>query len=142
LGPGGEFVSDVYPRSWKTLFWGQYYLRDYLRAITWRLPPDNLFPSCRTGLQCDPRRDRTPPPNQQAFLEGEPAARNGGLPRAAPDPSRGHEEMVPLHTFDKLSPAFDAPQRLAHVRRWLGDLEVSSFAVNPGHNRIEIRVRR
>lgn len=35
----GDFVADVYRKSWKTIFWGQY----YLRVITKRIPADRLW---------------------------------------------------------------------------------------------------
>jgi SAM-dependent methyltransferase len=139
LRPGGELVSDVYRRSWKTLFWGQY----YLRVITRRLPPDKLFPiveryfnvvHAATGLLLPISSHFS---KMVSLLLG--TADYRGLYPIRPDVMK---EWCLLDTFDKLSPAFDHPQTLARVRRWFHDLEVSSFDVKPGYNGIEIHVRR
>jgi SAM-dependent methyltransferase len=137
--PGGELVSDVYRKSWKTLFWGQY----YLRVITRRVPPDKLFPLVEkyfnvvhafTGLLL--------PINSHfsklvGLMLG--TADYRGL---YPVDAQVMREWCLLDTFDKLSPAFDKPQTIEAVRGWFRDLDVASFDVRPGYNGLEIHVRR
>ncbi len=136
---GGEFVSDVYRRSWKTWFWGQY----YLRVITRRIPPERLFPlveryfnivHAATGLLLPVSSHFS---KLVSLLLG--TADYRGLYPMRPEVMR---EWCLLDTFDKLSPTFDSPQTLADVRRWFDGAEVSSFDVRPGYNGIEIHVRR
>ncbi len=135
----GQFVSDVYRKSWKTIFWGQY----TLRVITRRIPPERLFPiveryfsvvHAATGLLL--------PINSHfskliSLLLG--TADYRGLHAIRPEVMR---EWCLLDTFDKLSPRFDKPQTLRDVRRWFEDLEVAAFDVRPGHNGLEIHVQR
>jgi len=47
-----------------------------------------------------------------------------------------------LDTFDMLCPAYDRPQTIADVRRWLRDAALTDVVVRPGHNGIEARGRR
>lgn len=137
--PGGELVADVYRRSWKTLFWGQY----YLRVITRRIAPDRLFPIVEryfdvvhtaTGLLLPISSHFS---KMVSLLLG--TADYRGMYRIRPDVMR---EWCLLDTFDKLSPAFDNPQTLGGVRRWFDTVDVSWFEVRPGYNGIEIHVRR
>jgi SAM-dependent methyltransferase len=137
--PGGEFVSDIYRRTWKTLFWGQY----YLRPITRRIPPDKLFPivekyfnvvHAATGLIL--------PINSHlsklfSIMLGT-ADYRGDYP-LSPEVMR---EWCLLDTFDKLSPAFDQPHTIGQVTRWFEGLDVASFEVAPGYNGLEIHVVR
>jgi SAM-dependent methyltransferase len=139
LKPGGQLVSDVYRKSWKTLFWGQY----YLRAVTRRIPPQRLFPIVEayfnvvhafTGL-LRPINDHF---SKLVSLMLGTADYRGQYP-IRQDLMR---EWCLLDTFDKLSPTFDRPQRLSEVRRWCDDAGLASYDVRPGYNGIEIHVRR
>jgi len=135
----GEFVSDIYRRSWKTMFWGQY----YLRVITKRIPPEKLFPiveryfsvvHAMTGLLL--------PINSHfsklvSLMLG--TADYRGL---YPIRAETMREWCLLDTFDKLSPAYDNPQSVADVTEWFAGSPVSRFVVRPGYNGIEIHVRR
>lgn len=135
----GQFVSDVYRKSWKTMFWGQY----ALRVITRRIPPEKLFPvveqyfsvvHAATGLLL--------PINSHfskliSLMLG--TADYRGLYPIDPDVMR---EWCLLDTFDKLSPTFDKPQTLSDVRRWFDGLDVAACDVRPGYNGLEIHVRR
>lgn len=137
--PGGALVADVYRRSWKTLFWGQY----YLRVITRRIAPDRLFPIVERYFSVVHAATGLLLPLSSHFskivslLLGT-ADYRGMYPMRA-DVMR---EWCLLDTFDKLSPAFDNPQTLGGVRRWFDTLEVSAFDVKPGYNGIEIHVIR
>jgi SAM-dependent methyltransferase len=137
--PGGELVSDVYRKSWKTLFWGQY----YLRVLTRRIPPTKLFPivekyfrvvHAATGLLLPLSSHFS---KMVSLLLG--TADYRGL---YPISAEQMEEWCLLDTFDKLSPQFDQPQTLQAVRRWCVDAAVSSYDVRPGYNGIEVRLRR
>jgi SAM-dependent methyltransferase len=137
--PGGTLVADVYRRSWKTLFWGQY----YLRVVTQRIAPDRLFPiveryfnvvHAATGLLLPISSHFS---KMVSLFLG--TADYRGMYPIRPDVMR---EWCLLDTFDKLSPAFDKPQTLSGVRRWFDSLEVASFDVKPGYNGIEIHVIR
>lgn len=135
----GEFVSDIYRRSWKTIFWGQY----YLRVITRRIPPEKLFPIVKryflavhglTGLLLPISSHFS---KLISLMLG--TADYRGLYPIDPDVMK---EWCLLDTFDKLSPAFDKPQTLREVTRWCAESQASSFRVHPGYNGIEIHVRR
>lgn len=137
--PQGDLVCDVYHRSWKTLFWGQY----YLRPITRRVPPERLFPLVEkyfsvvhgfTGLLLPINSHLS----KLVSLFLGTADYRGHYP-IHPDKMR---EWCLLDTFDKLSPTFDQPQTLEVVRTWADGLDVSSFDARPGHNGLEIHVRR
>lgn len=137
--PGGELVADVYRKSWKTIFWGQY----YLRVLTKRIAPDKLFPIVEKYFNIVHAGTGVLLPISSHFskivslLLG--TADYRGL---YPIHGEVMREWCLLDTFDKLSPAFDNPQTLSGVRRWFESLEVSSFDVTPGYNGIEIHVRR
>lgn len=137
--PGGELVCDVYRKTWKTMFWGQY----YLRVLTRRIPPDRLFPWVEkyfsaahwvTGLILPVSSHFS---KILSLMLG--TADYRGLYPIRPDVMR---EWCLLDTFDKLSPTFDRPQTLASVRRWVDSVEVRRAAVEPGYNGIEIHVWR
>jgi SAM-dependent methyltransferase len=139
LRPGGEFVADVYRRSWKTAFWGQY----YLRPLTRRIPPEKLFPIIEkyfsvvhavSGLLLPINNHMS----KAVSLALGTADYRGDYP-VQRDLMR---EWCLLDTFDKLSPAFDKPQTLEEVRSWFDDLSIASFEVSPGYNGLEIHVRR
>jgi len=134
---GGQLVADVYQRSWKTLFWGQY----YLRVLTKRMPPDRLFPIVENYFSVVHAATGLILPLSSHFskllsLMCGTADYRGQYPIRA-DVMR---EWCLLDTFDKLSPAHDHPQRWEDVRRWVDSGEVTSFEVRPGYNGLEIHV--
>lgn len=137
--PGGELVSDVYRKSWKTFFWGQY----YLRVITRRIPPGKLFPIVEKYFNVIHACTGWLLPVNSHFSKMVSlvfgTADYRGLYPVSDEVMR---EWCLLDTFDKLSPAFDLPQSLSDVHRWFDQERVSSFRVEPGYNGIEIHVRR
>jgi SAM-dependent methyltransferase len=135
----GQLVADVYRRSWKTLFWGQY----YLRALTKHVPPGRLFPMVEKYFSVVHAATGIVLPLSSHFskllslLLG--TADYRGLYPVRGDVMR---EWCLLDTFDKLSPAYDNPQRLEDVRGWVEADEVASIEVRPGYNGLEIHVTR
>ena len=142
--PGGELVIDFYPiKGWYTKLSAKY----LLRPITRRLSPVTLHKVVRATV-----------PVSLNIYEGlvklglRPFTRfipicdvEGTLP-----PGMAREELLEwceLDTFDMFSPAFDSPQRISTVARWLGEMgAVVRFAdyveVQPGNNAAVVRVTR
>lgn len=136
---GGSLVADVYRRTWKTAFWGQYYLRVFTR----RVPPEKLFPLVESYFNIVHRLTGwILPINEHAskvlsLMLG--TADYRGMYSVPADIMR---EWCLLDTFDKLSPAFDYPQTERSVSRWFDGMDVQGFEVMPGYNGLEIHVRR
>jgi SAM-dependent methyltransferase len=134
--PGGSLVVDVYHRSWKTLFWGQY----YLRILTRRIPPNRLFPLVeryfdivfRTTGRLRPLNDHVS--KIASIVLG--IADYRGL-YSIEDAKM--KELCLLDTFDKLSPRHDHPQTLRAISRWLEEAQLEAAEAAPGHNGIEAR---
>lgn len=133
---GAEIVFDVYRLSWKTLFWGQY----YIRPITKRIKPDRLYPLVKkyfnavytlTGL-IRPINDHLSKAVSLAFG----CADYRGM---YPISDEKMQEWCLLDTFDKLSPAHDHPQTLRTIRKWLTDAKLIDATAMPGYNGIEAR---
>lgn len=137
--PGGRLVADVYRRTWKTLFWGQY----YLRVLTRRVPAEKLFPFVERYFNVVHRLTGLILPINNHFSKVASlvlgTADYRGLYPVAPDVMR---EWCLLDTFDKLSPAFDYPQTIDTVTRWFERVDVRSAEVRPGYNGLEIHVQR
>lgn len=121
------------------MFWGQY----YLRLLTKRIPPQKLFPiveqyfeivHAATGLVLPIHSHFS---KMLSLLMG--TADYRGLYAMRPEVMK---EWCLLDTFDKLSPAYDNPQRIEDVQRWVKAGDVTSFDVRPGHNGLEIHVTR
>ena len=119
LRPGGELVVDFYPiRGWWTKLNAKYMLRPILK----RLPPARLLWLIRKAM-----------PMLIACYRGLSSVRLGVLTRFLPicdidrtlpaDLSREKRlEWCVLDTFDMFSPAYDNPQRIATVARWVAEL--------------------
>jgi SAM-dependent methyltransferase len=139
LKPAGWLATDVYRRTWKHLFWGQY----YLRIITRRIPPEKLFPVVKvyfeivhwlTGLLLPLSSHYS---KVLSIVLGT-ADYRGMYPM---DP-KVMKEWCLLDTFDKLSPAFDNPQKIEDVEKWINVGYVDDYEVKPGYNGIEIHLHR
>jgi uncharacterized protein YbaR (Trm112 family)/ubiquinone/menaquinone biosynthesis C-methylase UbiE len=137
--PGGDVVADVYRWTWKSVFFGQY----YLRVITKRVPARWLFPAVRgyfsvahalTGLVL--------PVNNHLSKIMSVALGTADYRGLFPVDAKVMREWCLLDTFDKLSPTFEKPQTIESVTRWFSGVDVASFVVRPGYNGIEIHVRR
>jgi hypothetical protein len=115
LKKGGHLAIDVYRLSWRCLLYGRY----FLRPVTKRIPPRQLFPLVRAyvnvlypsiGLL-----HKTIGPKALVFSSVL------GLSdyRSVWDlPEKRLEELALLDTFDALSPAHDHPRSEEQVRRW------------------------
>tara|TARA_Y100000590_G_scaffold335074_1_gene381336 strand:- start:115 stop:1107 length:993 start_codon:yes stop_codon:yes gene_type:complete len=139
LKPEGCLVADVYRKTWKTLFWGQY----YLRVLTKRIPAQKLFPIVKvyfevvhwfTGLLLPISSHYS---KLLSIILG--TADYRGMYKIEP---KIMKEWCLLDTFDKLSPTFDLPQKLEGVRNWIDTNQVQSHEVIPGYNGIEIHLRK
>ena len=133
----GCLVADIYRKTWKTLFWGQY----YLRIITKRIPAKKLFPIVKvyfevvhwfTGLFLPISSHYS---KVLSIVLG--TADYRGMYKMDP---KIMKEWCLLDTFDKLSPAFDCPQKINDVKNWINTKDVTSFEVIPGYNGIEIHL--
>jgi len=139
LKPKGWLVADVYRRTWKHYFWGQY----YLRFFTKRIPPKKLFPIVKiyfeiahwfTGLLLPFSSHYS---KVLSIILG--TADYRGMYKIEP---KIMKEWCLLDTFDKLSPTFDLPQKLEDVCNWVDTNQVQSHEVIPGYNGIEIHLRK
>jgi 2-polyprenyl-3-methyl-5-hydroxy-6-metoxy-1,4-benzoquinol methylase len=139
LKPGGEIVIDVYRMTWRVPFLGKY----YLRPLTKRMDAERLLKFVRRWVGI--------------IFPFTGAARRliGGHSRKlswalAVADYRGVYDLSPekqfelsvLDTYDMLSPAYDRPQTLSAVRRWLEEAGLEDIEVKPGYNGIEARGRR
>lgn len=139
LKPSGWLVADVYRRTWKHYFWGQY----YLRTITKLIPPEKLFPVVTiyfeiihfiTGLLLPLSSHYS---KVLSIVLG--TADYRGM---YPIEKKVMKEWCLLDTFDKLSPAFDMPQRIESVEKWIDVDRIDSSEVMPGYNGIEIHLHK
>ena len=133
---GADVAFDVYRRSWKSLFWGQYYLRHFTK----RLPPERLFPIVQkyfslvyslTGL-IRPFNDHL----SKVLSLGLGTADYRGL---YPLDEVKMRELCFLDTFDKLSPTYDIPQKLDDVKSWFLEAPLVHAEAMLGYNGIEAR---
>jgi SAM-dependent methyltransferase len=133
---GAEIAFDVYRRSWKSIFWGQY----YLRALTKRIPPETLFPLVEKYFSMVYRLTGWVRPMNDHYSKilslALGTADYRGMYPMAPEKMK---ELCLLDTFDKLSPAFDKPQTLRAVNDWLKDARLKLGKAVPGYNGIEAR---
>ena len=138
LKKGGQIVVDVYRLSWRSIFFGRY----YLRPITKRIPPRRLFPLVQAYVKT------LYPALGLAHRVLGPRALTVSSVLGVSDyrtvwdlPPERLYELSLLDTFDALSPAHDHPQTLATVRRWLEAAGLEEIEVTPGYNGIEARGR-
>jgi len=136
LKPGGSIVVDIYWLNWKSLFMGKY----YLRPLTRRLPSKALHRFVKlhvgwtyplTGLV-----QKVFGPRARALSHLFALADYRGIYGLDDRTAREHSE---LDTFDLLAPAFDKPQTLATVGRWLREAGLEQIEVHPGYNGLEAR---
>jgi SAM-dependent methyltransferase len=135
---GAELAFDVYRKSWKSLFWGQY----YLRFLTKRIRPERLFPWVEKYFNAVYKLSGLVRPFNDhgskilSILLG--TADYRGL---YPLDEEKMRELCLLDTFDKLSPAYDLPQTLGAVKSWFNSTDLKNFEALPGYNGIEARCR-
>jgi len=135
--PGGAIVADVYRKTWKTYFWGQY----YLRVITTRIPPRKLFPIVKVYFEIVHWLTGLFLPLSSHFSKILSIVLGTADYRGLyPLEAKVMKEWCLLDTFDKLSPAFDQPQRIEDVETWIDRGLVSKAVVKPGYNGIEIHI--
>jgi SAM-dependent methyltransferase len=139
LRSGGYMAADVYRLSWRTLFFGYY----YVRLLTKGRQPDKLFPWVRRyfdlayAITARARRISVGLAGKLSMLSG--ITDYWGIYDLPPDRMR---ELCLLDTFDKLSPAHDHPQTLRSARRWCEEARLTEVRVHPGYNGIEIHGRK
>jgi SAM-dependent methyltransferase len=137
LRPGGWLAVDVYALRWYTPLLTKY----WVRPLTRRLSPERLHRACRRWVHA-----MWPLARHLARLPGGTLlnqmllVQDNGRLYDLTDAQR--REWAVLDTFDILSPAFDAPQRLRRVRRWFEEAEMEAVEVHYGWNGIEGRGRR
>lgn len=134
--PGGQIVVDVYRRSWKTRFWGQY----YLRPLTRRIAPERLLPLVEryfSVVYATTGRLRSFNDHWSKIVS---IALGIADYRGELDLSTEKmRELCLLDTFDKLSPAHDHPQTIEEVQQWLREANLAAAESAPGYNGIEAR---
>ncbi len=112
---GGYLAVDVYRLSWRCLLYGRY----FLRPVTRRVPPRQLFPLVKAYVSAlypaIGLLHRTIGP--KALVVSSVLALADY--RSVWDlPARRLEELALLDTFDALAPAHDHPRSVEQVRRW------------------------
>jgi len=112
---GGHIAVDVYRLSWRCLLYGRY----FLRPVTKRIPPRQLFPLVKAYVSAlyptIGLLHRTIGPKALVFSSVLGLADY----RSVWDlPQERLAELALLDTFDALSPAHDHPRSAAQVRRW------------------------
>jgi SAM-dependent methyltransferase len=134
LRPGGRLAVDVYAKRWYTWLYTKY----WVRPVTRRMDPERLHRLCRRWVErvwpVARRLGRLPLGRQinQALLVFD----NGVL---YPLNDEQRREWAVLDTFDALAPAYDIPQSLAGVRRWMQEAGLEEVEVENGWNGIEAR---
>jgi SAM-dependent methyltransferase len=139
LKRGGTIAVDVYRKSWRTLFFGTYYLRLFTKGR----PPAKLFPWVRryfNVMYAATGAVRRISPRAAGYL----TALSGIADyRGVYDINEARmEELCLLDTFDHLSPAHDHPQTLGAVKKWVEEASLIDTAVQPGCNGIEAHGRK
>ena len=142
--PGGELVVDFYPiKGWYTKLSAKY----LLRPLTRRISPSVLHKVVRATIPYSLFAYRA-----LVKLDLRPLTRF--VPICDVDSTLPHGmrrsellEWCALDTFDMFSPAFDNPQRISTVARWLEEFGATvTFAdfveVEPGNRAAAVRVLR
>jgi SAM-dependent methyltransferase len=135
LKPGGALAVDVYPKLWTDWFWPKY----WLRHVTRRMRPDTLFNSVRTAVRwlwpVSVAAGRLPGVGRK-LRHLIPVVNYEGIYPLSPEQLK---DWAVLDTFDMLAPAYDQPQSVETLERWLQtsgleDVEVfrSGFIVGRG----------
>lgn len=135
VAPGGKLALDVYPATWKNLFFAKY----WIRPVTTRLPPKSSLSIVRKMfplLYAVSNTVRRVPKLGHYLRYLIPVANYTGVYPLTRDQLR---EWALLDTFDMWAPAYDQPQTLSTVRGWFArhryrDVEVypSGFTVGRG----------
>jgi SAM-dependent methyltransferase len=143
LKPGGSLVADVYLKSFARYVLGTKY---WVRPLTSRLPPEQLYPLVRRyvdfmwpAARIIRRIPRVGPSINWRLLVADYSSElteDGELDDAVV------KEWAYLDTFDMLSPRFDHPQTLESVRRWIDGAGLRDVEVSYGYNGIEIHASR
>ena len=139
LKPGGEIVFDVYRLSWKSLFYGKYYVRPFVRGFS----NDRLHSVVERHVNRVHRLTRpvhAVSPGLGRKLSGVLAVSDyRGLFGLEDGPAR---EFSELDTFDMWSPTYDKPQTLSRIKKWMMSAALQNVRVRPGYNGIEARGSR
>lgn len=137
--PGGELVVDFYPI---TGWWTKIHAKYIFRPILKRMPSERLLSVLRKAM-----------PSLIAAYRGLKSVRLGVLTRFLPicdiDGTLPAEltreqllEWCVLDTFDMFSPAYDNPQRIATVAKWLGEMGAeiafAGFVPFDGHHKAAV----
>jgi SAM-dependent methyltransferase len=138
LKPRGYLVTDVYAKSFAKYWLGTKY---WVRPLTRRIPPERLYrytsryidlmwPVAR-WIRRIPKLGK--PLNWRLLI--------ADYSDVISD-DETLKEWARLDTFDMLAPRYDAPQRLATVKRWCAEAGLVDVDVGYGHDVIEIRARQ
>jgi SAM-dependent methyltransferase len=127
LKTGGALAVDVYRLSWRCLLYGRY----FLRPITKRVPPRQLFPLVHSYVKA------LYPTIGVLHKAIGPRALVLSSVLALSDyrsvwdlPPERLEELALLDTFDALSPAHDHPRTAGRVRRWFEQARCSRIELD------------
>lgn len=135
LQPGGQIAIDVYPLRFFALIHWKY----ILRPITKRMDKEKLYRIIARW---------TPPLVPWSAWLGRHFGRSGmrllpivqyayrGLPADI------NREWAVLDTFDMYSPAYDKPQTIRTVRKWLEEAGLENVVVEKGFNGVVARGQR
>lgn len=140
LRPGGSLAIDVYrkPRGLQRLTNTKY----YVRPITKRVAPQRLYrlTSAYVRGMWPVARVLRRIPYFGIRLNWALLIPDYGLTYDIPDERL--REWAVLDAFDALAPAYDTPQDLSTVRRWLQEAGLEDWEAHYGYNGIEGRGRR
>jgi SAM-dependent methyltransferase len=137
LKPASLLAFDIYakPRGIKIL-WGTKYLA---RIITAKIPPAKLYNFCRAYINFIWPLSRLiakiPKLGRHLNWMLLVADYQGILNLS----KENMKEWAILDTFDMLSPAYDFPQNLATVKKWLNEMPLKNTESEYGYNGVEAR---
>ena len=129
LKKGGQIAIDVYPKTWKTYFWSKYFYRiiskniakeKLLKIIKHSLP---IWLPVSTLLLRIPKvgfyLSQIIPNSNYTFI----------YPQLSKDQIL---QWAIMDTFDMLSPAYDQPQTLKEIRKWLVEANLKTIYCGEG----------
>jgi len=138
LKEGGTIAGDVYSRRWYTFLINSKY---WVRPVTRKMDPQRLYRLTRGYVHAlwPVARRLGRVPGGARILALMLIQDNGRFYPLSPEHRR---EWAVLDTFDTLHPAYDSPQSLRAVRRWLAETGLEDVEAHYGWNGIEVRGRR
>jgi SAM-dependent methyltransferase/uncharacterized protein YbaR (Trm112 family) len=138
LKEGGSVAVDVYSRRWFTYL---AYTKYWVRPITRRVAPERLYRWTERYVHAlwpvVRLLGRIP---GGARISGALLVADNGRDYGLSDELR--REWAVLDTFDTLHPAYDRPQSLRTVRRWLDEAGLEGAEACRGWNGVEARGRK